>query len=49
MNTITICVPRIRLFKFMDYKFVEKAFEAAYGKDCVRSIGFFPMEHNGKQ
>lgn len=49
MNTITICVPRIKLFKFMDYKFVEAAFEAVYGKDCVRSIGFFPMEHNGKQ
>jgi ElaB/YqjD/DUF883 family membrane-anchored ribosome-binding protein len=49
MNTITICVPRIKLFKFMDYKFVEAAFEAAYGKDCVRSIGFFPTEHNGMQ
>jgi len=49
MNTITICVPRIRLFKFMDYKFVEQAFEAAYGKECVRSIGFFPMIINGMQ
>jgi hypothetical protein len=49
MNTITICVPRIKLYKFMDYKFVEQAFEAAYGKDCVRSIGFFPMERNGMQ
>jgi len=49
MNTITICIPRIRLFKFMDYKFVEQAFEAAYGKDCVRCIGFFPMERNGMQ
>ena len=49
MNTITICIPRIRLFKFMDYKFVEQAFEAAYGKECVRSIGFFPMERNGMQ
>ena len=49
MNTITICVPRIKLFKFMDYKFVEQAFEAAYGKDCVRSIGFFPMDINGTQ
>jgi len=49
MNTITICVPRIKLFKFMDYKFVEQAFEAVYGKDCVRSIGFFPMERNGMQ
>jgi len=28
---------------------VEAAFEAAYGKDCVRSIGFFPMIINGKQ
>ena len=46
---IDICVPRIRLFKFMDYKFVEAAFEAAYGKDCVRSIGFFPMDINGTQ
>jgi hypothetical protein len=33
----------------MDYKFVEQAFEAAYGKDCVRSIGFFPMVINGMQ
>jgi hypothetical protein len=49
MNTITICVPRIKLFKFMDYKFVEQAFEAVYGKDCVRSIGFFPIERNGMQ
>ena len=49
MNTITICVPRIKLFKFMDYKFVEAAFEAVYGKDCVRCIGFFPMERNGAQ
>jgi hypothetical protein len=49
MNTISICVPRIKLFKFMDYKFVEAAFEAAYGKDCVRSIGFFPMVINGTQ
>ena len=46
---IDICVPRIKLYKFMDYRFVEAAFEAAYGKDCVRSIGFFPMIINGKQ
>jgi len=49
MNTITICVPRIKLYKFMDYKFVEAAFEVAYGKGCVRCIGFFPMERNGAQ
>jgi hypothetical protein len=49
MNTITICVPRIKLYKFMDYRFVEFAFEAAYGKDCVRCIGFFPMIINGTQ
>jgi hypothetical protein len=49
MNTITICVPRIKLFKFMDYTFVEAAFEAVYGKDCVRSIGFFPLNINGTQ
>ena len=49
MNTISICVPRIKLFKFMDYRFVEAAFEAVYGKDCVRSIGFFPMNINGTQ
>jgi len=49
MNTITICVPRIKLYKFMDYRFVEAAFEAAYGKDCVRCIGFFPMIINGNQ
>jgi len=46
---IDICVPRIKLYKFMDYRFVEAAFEAAYGKDCVRSIGFFPMIINGTQ
>ena len=46
---IDICVPRIKLYKFMDYRFVETAFEAVYGKDCVRSIGFFPMERNGMQ
>jgi len=46
---IDICVPRIKLFKFMDYKFVEAAFEAVYGKDCVRSIGFFPMDINGRR
>ena len=46
---IDICVPRIKLFKFMDYKFVEAAFEAVYGKDCVRCIGFFPMLINGTQ
>ena len=46
---IDICIPRIKLFKFMDYKFVEAAFEAVYGKDCVRSIGFFPMIINGTQ
>jgi hypothetical protein len=46
---IDICVPRIKLFKFMDYKFVEAVFEAAYGKDCVRCIGFFPMIINGTQ
>jgi len=33
----------------MDYKFVEAAFEVAYGKGCVRCIGFFPMERNGAQ
>lgn len=48
MNTITICVPRIKLFKFMDYKFVEAAFEAVYGKDSVRSIGFIGQEINGR-
>jgi hypothetical protein len=46
---IDICVPRIKLYKFMDYKFVEQAFEAVYGKDCVRSIGFFPTKHFGMQ
>jgi len=46
---IDICVPRIKLYKFMDYRFVEAAFEAAYGKDCVRCIGFFPLDINGKQ
>jgi len=46
---IDICVPRIKLFKFMDYKFVEQAFEAVYGKDCVDCIGFFPMIINGRR
>ena len=41
MNTIEICVPRIKLLWFMRYDFVREAFEAAYGKDSVRSISFF--------
>ena len=49
MSTITICVPRIKLLWFMTDYFVTEAFEAAYGKDSVRSIGFFPMERNGMQ
>ena len=40
MNTIEICVPRIKLFGFMRYDFVREAFEAVYGKDSVRSISF---------
>ena len=40
MNTIEICVPRIKLFWFMNGKFVREAFEAVYGKDSVRSISF---------
>ena len=40
MNTITICVPRIKLLWFMTDYFVTEAFEAAYGKDSVRSISF---------
>ena len=40
MNTINACVPRIKLLPFMRYDFVEEAFEAAYGKDSVRSISF---------
>ena len=49
MNTISVCVPRIKLLWFMTDYFVTEAFEAAYGKDSVRSIGFFPMERNGRQ
>lgn len=49
MNTITICVPRTKLLWFMTDYFVTEAFEAAYGKDCVRSIGFFPMDISGTQ
>ena len=40
MNTIEICVPRIKLLWFMNGDFVTEAFEAAYGKDSVRSISF---------
>ena len=40
MNTIEICVPRIKLLWFMNGKFVTEAFEAAYGEDSVRSISF---------
>lgn len=40
MNTIEICVPRAKLLPFMRCEFVTKAFEAAYGKDSVRSISF---------
>ena len=40
MNTIEICVPRIKLLWFMRYDFVKEAFEKEYGKDSVRSISF---------
>ena len=40
MNTIRVCVPRIKLLWFMTDYFVTEAFEAAYGKDSVRSISF---------
>ena len=40
MNTIEICVPRIKLLWFMNGEFVTEALEAAYGKDSVRSISF---------
>ena len=40
MNTLCVCVPRIKLLWFMRYDFVKGAFEAAYGKDSVRSISF---------
>ena len=40
MNTIEICVPRIKLLWFMNGRFVTEAFEAVYGKDSVRSISF---------
>lgn len=40
MNTIEICVPRIKLLWFMRYEFVKEAFEAFYGEDSVRSISF---------
>ena len=49
MNTIIICVPRIKLLEFMRYDFVKEAFEAAYGKDSVRSISFIVQEINGGQ
>ena len=40
MNTIEICVPRIKLLPFMNGKFVREAFEKEYGEDSVRSISF---------
>ena len=40
MSTISVCVPRIKLLWFMNGNFVTEAFEAAYGKDSVRSISF---------
>jgi hypothetical protein len=40
MNTIEICVPRIKLLWFMRDRFVTEAFEAAYGEGSVRSISF---------
>ena len=49
MNTIEICVPRITLLWFMNGEFVREAFEAAYGKDSVRSISFIVQEINGRQ
>ena len=49
MNTIEICVPRIKLLPFMRGEFVTEAFEAAYGKDSVRSISFIGQEINGRQ
>ena len=47
MNSIIICVPRIKLLEFMRYDFVKETFEAAYGKDSVRSISFIRQEING--
>ena len=49
MNTIEICVPRIKLLWFMRGRFVTEAFEAVYGKDSVRSISFIGQEINGRQ
>ena len=49
MNTIRVCVPRIKLLWFMTDYFVTEAFEAAYGKDSVRSISFIVQEINGTQ
>ena len=49
MNTIRVCVPRIKLLWFMTDYFVTEAFEAAYGKDSVRSISFIVQEINGGQ
>ena len=40
MNTIEICVPRVKLFGFMRGDFVTGVFEAAYGEGSVRSISF---------
>ena len=40
MNTIEICVPRIKLLWFMRGDFVREAFEKEYGEGSVRSISF---------
>ena len=49
MNTIEICVPRIKLLWFMRYDFVREAFEKEYGEGSVRSISFIGQEINGRQ
>jgi len=49
MSTISVCVPRIKLLPFMRGEFVTESFEAAYGKDSVRSISFIGQEINGRQ
>jgi hypothetical protein len=49
MNTISVCVPRIKLLSFMRGRFVTEAFEKEYGEDSVRSISFIGQEINGRQ
>ena len=42
MTTISICVPYVELPSFMNFAFVERAFEEDYGEGSVRHVDFVP-------